>query len=321
MRLINALMRTQIETTEKTKLDAYLKHYGGYQDGLASGSSNNTSNPSTATLDLAEFFQVALSAVRNKETDAAQTAINGLVDRETINNAAVFWEEYDSTNGIMTGFVSVSNAEHFTEARAMNKSTTCILNGANNFIGSDRTRLQLKPITKLSRILGVEAGGVLHADYTVDVWGTSLYSKYTANTSALKVQLQYIDFIDTNSTTLVARRYSDNKLFIISVNGSFSSDIQTTSDLSLFITGSANSWWYLNDIIKVYSNKSVFIAVKSDYSTITFGDYLDNGGFITPGFDMLSVTSQISGYTDFHRNFIGAAATHNSMFLKYFTST
>lgn len=61
----------------------------GYHQGPPPAPSVNSPNPLVATMDLAEFFQVALSAVRNKTRDAAETARRGLEDRETINNAAV----------------------------------------------------------------------------------------------------------------------------------------------------------------------------------------------------------------------------------------
>jgi hypothetical protein len=90
MRFIDALVRTELKSAViNSAIEANLNFLGGYGDGLASGSSFNTSSPSTATMDLGEFFQVALSAVRNKETNAATTGTNGLVDRENINNAAV----------------------------------------------------------------------------------------------------------------------------------------------------------------------------------------------------------------------------------------
>jgi hypothetical protein len=91
MRLINALMRNELQLSapEQANLDAYVKHYGGYDDGLISGTSVNTNLASTATMDFGEFFQVALSAVRNKDTNALTTGTKGLVDRENINNAAV----------------------------------------------------------------------------------------------------------------------------------------------------------------------------------------------------------------------------------------
>ena len=70
--------------------------YGGYMQG-SNGTSSNTADHTTATMDFLEFLQVALSAVRNAETDASTTANNGLVDRETINNAALN-DDFDSRN-------------------------------------------------------------------------------------------------------------------------------------------------------------------------------------------------------------------------------
>jgi hypothetical protein len=91
MRFINAIMRPEfLKTNINNNIISNLSYYGGYSSGLASGSSINTNSPTTATMDLAEFFQVALSAVRNKELDATTTAINGLVDRENINNSAIY---------------------------------------------------------------------------------------------------------------------------------------------------------------------------------------------------------------------------------------
>ena len=91
MRLINAIVRNemQLPTPEQTILNSYIKHFGGYEDGLVSGTAINSGLASTSTMDFAEFFQVALSAIRNKDTDSLTTSTNGLVDRENINNAAV----------------------------------------------------------------------------------------------------------------------------------------------------------------------------------------------------------------------------------------
>ena len=90
MRLIDAITRTEMGVSPAdANVAAHVHHFGGYDDGLISGTSVNTSLASTASMDFAEFFQVALSAVRNKETDALTTGTKGLVDRENINNAAV----------------------------------------------------------------------------------------------------------------------------------------------------------------------------------------------------------------------------------------
>jgi hypothetical protein len=91
MRLLNALMRPALSKTDiNNEIIAGIKHYGGYLNGLASGVSVNTNSPTSATMDLSEFFQVALSSIRNKEIDSTTSGINGLVDRENINNAAIF---------------------------------------------------------------------------------------------------------------------------------------------------------------------------------------------------------------------------------------
>jgi hypothetical protein len=261
----------------------------------------------------------------NNNTIAKNYVASGVTSITATNNGfvafkndgtAVYWGEYDSSYGIMTGITDVSEIEHFTGMRALNKTTTCLLTGGNNLTSTERNRLQLKPITKVSRLLGDMSGAVLNKDRTVDVWGAALYARYTANSNFLKNELQNIDYIATNSTSIVVRR-TDGRLIIISLNGNFYPDIQTNSDINLFHQGALNSWYYIDDIIKVYSNKSVFIAVRSDYSTVTFGDYLDNGGFIPSGFNMGSVVSSISGYTDFHRNYGTDSAVHNSMFFRY----
>ncbi len=89
MRLIDALMRNEMQVAvADANVSSKVHHFGGYDDGLISGTAINTDLSSTATMDLAEFFQVALSAVRNKETDAVTSGTKGLVDRENINNAA-----------------------------------------------------------------------------------------------------------------------------------------------------------------------------------------------------------------------------------------
>lgn len=89
MRIAGALMKSGLQATAiNTEVTNAINYMGGYSSGN-SGTSTNTSSSSTATMDFGEFFQVALSAIRNKETDAATSATNGLVDRENINNAAV----------------------------------------------------------------------------------------------------------------------------------------------------------------------------------------------------------------------------------------
>lgn len=88
MRLVNALMRNELQVSD-TNLVSKVIHFGGYDDGLVSGTSVNSTSANTATMDFAEFFQVALSAVRNKETNAVVSGSKGLVDRENINNAAI----------------------------------------------------------------------------------------------------------------------------------------------------------------------------------------------------------------------------------------
>ena len=100
-RLIDSLMRNEmILNPADANIATHAHHFGGYDDGLISGTAVNSSLASTATMDFAEFFQVALSAVRNNETDALTTSTKGLVDRENINNAAVADDllARDSTN-------------------------------------------------------------------------------------------------------------------------------------------------------------------------------------------------------------------------------
>jgi hypothetical protein len=234
----------------------------------------------------------------------------GFIARKA-DGTAVYWGGNNSNFGVMTGIIDISSTDNTTSPIALNKSTTCYLVGASDMTtGTDLTRLQLKPITKAMAVSTV-AGVVLHKDNTVDVWGTSFYAKYTANTNQLKNELNNIDFIATNNTSFVARRSTDNRLFIV-VNSSFVADIITEENTALFIPGAVNSWYYVEDVIKVYSNKSVFIAVRSDYSTVIFGNYLDQGGYIPAGFDMSRAITQIPGVEGFQ-----TTAVNRSFFLKY----
>lgn len=91
MRFINAILNSEFKLPdlEQLKLDEFISDYGGNKIGFTRGESVNSTNPKIATMDLAEFFQVALSAIRNKSTNAEISARNGLVDRENINNAAI----------------------------------------------------------------------------------------------------------------------------------------------------------------------------------------------------------------------------------------
>lgn len=88
MRLVNALMRNELQVSD-ANLASKAIHFAGYDDGLVSGTSVNSTSANTATMDFAEFFQVALSAIRNKATDAVVSGSKGLTDRENINNAAI----------------------------------------------------------------------------------------------------------------------------------------------------------------------------------------------------------------------------------------
>ena len=88
MRMVNALMRNEIKVSD-ANLASKAIHFAGYDNGLVSGTSVNSTSANTATMDFSEFFQVALSAVRNKDTDAVVSGTKGLTDRENINNAAV----------------------------------------------------------------------------------------------------------------------------------------------------------------------------------------------------------------------------------------
>ena len=90
MRFIDSIMRTEMMVSPPdANVSSNVHHFGGYDDGLVSGTAINSGLASTSTMDFAEFFQVALSAVRNKDTDSLTTSTKGLVDRENINNAAV----------------------------------------------------------------------------------------------------------------------------------------------------------------------------------------------------------------------------------------
>jgi hypothetical protein len=88
MRLINAIMRNELQVSD-ANLSSTAIHFGGYDDGLVGGTSINSTSANTATMDFSEFFQVALSAIRNKETNAVVSGSKGLTDRENINNAAI----------------------------------------------------------------------------------------------------------------------------------------------------------------------------------------------------------------------------------------
>jgi hypothetical protein len=89
-RLIDGITRNEMQVSPAdANIATKAHHFGGYDDGLIAGTSVNTNLASTASMDFAEFFQVALSAVRNKDTNALTTGTKGLVDRENINNAAV----------------------------------------------------------------------------------------------------------------------------------------------------------------------------------------------------------------------------------------
>lgn len=88
MRLVNAIMRNELQVSDANLVSKAI-HFAGYDDGLVSGTSVNSTSANTATMDFAEFFQVALSAIRNKDTDAVVSGSKGLTDRENINNAAV----------------------------------------------------------------------------------------------------------------------------------------------------------------------------------------------------------------------------------------
>lgn len=90
MRFINSIVNSELkmEDGEQSKLDRYIFEYEN-KYGFTSGNSVQSPDPKIATMDFGEFFQVALSAIRNKSTNAEISARNGLVDRENINNAAV----------------------------------------------------------------------------------------------------------------------------------------------------------------------------------------------------------------------------------------
>lgn len=91
MRFINAIVNSELKMSneEQLKLDKYIFDYDEYKYGFTTGDSIQSSDPKLATMDFGEFFQVALSAIRNKSTNAEISGRNGLVDRENINNAAV----------------------------------------------------------------------------------------------------------------------------------------------------------------------------------------------------------------------------------------
>lgn len=99
LRFINSILKTEmsLSSSEQAKLDTYIKHYGGHKFGFSVDQSVNSSVNDLATLDFGEFFQVALSAIRNKNTNAYISAMHGLVDRENINNAAVADDIFNRT--------------------------------------------------------------------------------------------------------------------------------------------------------------------------------------------------------------------------------
>jgi len=91
MRFINTIVNSELKMSdeEQSKLDTRIFDYDGNKYGFTTGDSIQSSDPKLATMDFGEFFQVALSAIRNKSTNAEISGRNGLVDRENINNAAV----------------------------------------------------------------------------------------------------------------------------------------------------------------------------------------------------------------------------------------
>jgi hypothetical protein len=259
--------------------------------------------------------QLTNDATANSFVSSGITSVvgtkNGFIARKA-DGTAVYWGDNNSNVGIMTGVIDISEANTLTAPIAVNKVTSSYLVGASLLSGTDLTRLQLKPIIKAVSGTYAPRGGVLNKDATVDAWGAEYYNKLIANTNQLKNELHDIDFMDVNSSTLVARRSTDNRLFIICANTNYARDIITEADPSLFVQGLLNNWYYVEDVIKVYSNKSVFIAVRSDYSTVVFGDYLELGGFIPAGFDMSRTITQIKSIDGFH-----LAGLSRSFFLKY----
>ena len=90
MRFVNSICRNEMQVSPADiNMQSKVHHFGGYSNGLVSGTAVNSGIASTSTMDFAEFFQVAISAVRNKDTDSVTSSTKGLVDRENINNAAV----------------------------------------------------------------------------------------------------------------------------------------------------------------------------------------------------------------------------------------
>ena len=101
LRLLGAVTLGPLPPTEAEALDLEVLSYGptipstqigwqSYRDGIPPEPQSVASeDPAIATMDLGEFFQVALSAIRNKSRDAPTTARRGLSDRESINSAAV----------------------------------------------------------------------------------------------------------------------------------------------------------------------------------------------------------------------------------------
>lgn len=104
LRLLGALTLGPLPPSEAEALDAKVLAYGpptaqgptgdpqwqSYRDGIPPNPpSVSSDDPLLATMDLGEFFQVALSAIRNKARNAATSARRGLVDRESISQSAV----------------------------------------------------------------------------------------------------------------------------------------------------------------------------------------------------------------------------------------
>jgi hypothetical protein len=89
MRFLNALMSAGLQKSSVNSIiQSNLFYFGGYSNGLVSGSTVNTTD-ATATVELGEFFQVSLAAIKSKGLTASSTRVRGLVNRELINNSVV----------------------------------------------------------------------------------------------------------------------------------------------------------------------------------------------------------------------------------------
>jgi hypothetical protein len=260
--------------------------------------------------DLALYSNVQTYA--NSGVTSIHPTNGGFVARKSIDNTAVYWGSSNDNYGIMTGIIDISEISQRSRIMALNKSTSCFLVGAGHFTSTDKNRMQLKPISKIIEFT-VSIGIVLNKDNTVDAWGTTVLANLALNSNQLKNELHDIDYISANKYHFVARRSTDNRLFIINHTlFAVTYPFNTKESTSSFIIGSNQKWWYVDNIVKVYSNESNFVCAKLDNSSFTFGDLLDYGGIVPVGFDMSRITSQLLDQESVNNVF-----TNASMFLKY----